>query len=73
MTPVNLSEEDSYPYNRPYIWEKLQYLPMLLKDEKFYIPSFDSKFEQALNSNYVRLSKIKRTTDVARLKKENKD
>ncbi|MGI6644224.1 MAG: replication-associated recombination protein A [Bacilli bacterium] len=73
MTPVNLSEEDSYPYNRPDIWEKLQYLPMLLKDEKFYIPSFDSKFEQALNSNYVRLSKIKRTTDVARLKKENKD
>jgi putative ATPase len=71
MTPVNLKEKDKYPYDRPDIWEKLQYLPMLIKDEKFYIPSYDSKMEKSLNSNYDRLSKIKRTTDIARLKDED--
>ena len=49
LTPVNVNEEDRYPYDRPDIWEKMQYLPNLIKDEKFYIPSFDSKMEQSLN------------------------
>ena len=72
LTPVNVKEEDRYPYDRPDIWEKMQYLPNLIKDEKFYIPSFDSKMEQSLNQNYLRLQKIKRTTSVARLRKLKK-
>ncbi len=70
LTPVNLAKEAKYPYDRPDLWEKIQYLPELIKDEHFYIPNMTSKFEQSLNSNYVRLTKIKRTSDLARLKKD---
>ena len=59
--------------DRPDIWGEMQYLPNLIKDEKFYIPSYDSKMEQSLNQNYLRLQKIKRTTIVARLRKLKKE
>jgi len=72
LTPVNVKEEDKYPYNRPELWEKMQYLPELIKDEHFYIPQNTSKFEQSLNSNHARLDKIKRTSNLARLK-SNRD
>ena len=72
LTPVNVKEEDKYPYNRPELWEKMQYLPELIKDEHFYIPQNTSKFEQSLNSNHARLDKIKRTSNLARLK-NNRD
>jgi len=68
LTPVNVKDIDKYPYNRPDLWEKMQYLPELIKNEKFYIPQNTSKFEVSLNSNYSRLSKIKRTSNLARLK-----
>lgn len=70
LTPVNTKEIDKYPYDRPDLWEKMQYLPELIKDETFYIPQNTSKFEQSLNSNHSRLSKIKRTSDLARLKQK---
>ena len=68
LTPVNTKEIDKYPYDRPDLWEKIQYLPELIKNEHFYIPQHTSKFEQSLNTNYTRLQKTKRTSDLARLK-----
>ena len=38
LTPVNVQEEDKYPYDRPDLWEKMQYLPEALKEVKFYEP-----------------------------------
>ncbi len=70
LTPVNAKDEDKYPYDRPDLWEKIQYLPELIKDQHFYIPQNTSKFEQSLNSNYARLCKQKRTSNLARLKRE---
>lgn len=67
--PVNIKEEDQYPYDRPDIWEKIQYLPTLIKDIKLYEPSNNSAYEKALNANYERLEKINRSTDLANLKK----
>ncbi len=69
-TRVNVSEEDSYPYDRPDLWEYMQYLPELIKDVKFYQPHNASKYEQALNVNYERLQKIKRSSNLALLKKK---
>ena len=68
-TPVNLNEEDKYPYDRPDLWEKIQYLPTLIKDMQFYEPSNKSSYERALNENYERLRKIKRSTNLKELKK----
>ena len=54
LTPVNVQEEDKYPYDRPDIWEKIQYLPELIKNMQFYEPSDHSSYERALNENYRR-------------------
>lgn len=72
FTPVNAKEEDKYPYDRPDLWEKIQYLPELIKHLQIYDPSFTSQYEQALNQNYTRLKKINRTRDLASLKSKKK-
>lgn len=69
LTPVNKNEEDLYPYDRPDLWEKIQYLPNLIKNEKFYEAIGTSRYELALNENYKRLSKVKRSTNLRELKK----
>lgn len=69
LTPVNVQEEDKYPYDRPDIWEKIQYLPELIKNMQFYEPSDHSSYERALNENYRRLKKQSRSKDLRRLKK----
>lgn len=69
LTPVNVQEEDKYPYDRPDIWEKIQYLPELIKNMQFYEPSVHSSYERALNENYRRLKKQGRSKDLRRLKK----
>ncbi len=69
-TPVNVKEEDKYPYDRPDLWEKIQYLPELIKNEKFYFPEDKSAFEKALNDNYRKLSSVKRSSDLKKLKKQ---
>jgi len=68
-TPVNVSEEDKYPYDRPDLWEKIQYLPEMIKNKKFYIPNRgNSAYEDSLNKNYDRLSKNVRSKDLKHLK-----
>ena len=68
-TPVNVQEEDKYPYDRSDLWEKMQYLPELIKNMQFYHPSNGSSYERALNENYARLKKQGRTRDLRKLRK----
>ena len=72
FTPVNMKEEDRYPYDRPDLWEKMQYLPDEYKDKRFYLYNENetSPYLKALNQNYLRLLKTKRRKDLAKLKKE---
>lgn len=71
LTPVNMAEEDKYPYDRPDLWEKIQYLPDFLAEMHFYQPNRMSKsnYEKALNDNYDRLVRQGRSNDLAALKK----
>jgi putative ATPase len=69
LTPVNVAEEDKYPYDRPDLWEKIQYLPELIKDVHFYTPNNSGAYERQLNENYLRLKKIKRSRQLRELKK----
>ena len=73
LTPINMKEEDKYPYDRPDLWEKIQYLPDFIKDMKFYNPNkmSQSQYEKALNSNYERICKNKRSNNLSLLKKTN--
>jgi putative ATPase len=72
FTPVNVQEEDKYPYDRPDLWEKIQYLPDFIKAMAFYDPNTLSKstYEKALNENYQRLRKQPRSSDLRNLKKK---
>lgn len=70
LTPVNLSEEMKYDYERSDIWPKLQYLPDKIKDEVFYVPQYTSAYEKTLANNYEKLNQVKRTNRIDLLKKQ---
>lgn len=70
LTPVNVKEEDKYPYDRYDLWEKMQYLPEALKEVKFYEPWLSSNYEKALKENYDRLLRQGRSNNLRLLKKK---
>ncbi len=72
LTPVGLDEDERYDYNRPDLWEYIQYLPEPLKTKQFYIPWMSSNYEKALAENYRRLLKHGRTSDMKKLNKIKK-
>lgn len=67
-TPVGLKEEDKYPYDRPDLWEKIQYLPEQIKNKTFFEGIPHSNYEKALFDNYSRLKNIKRSSKISNLK-----
>ncbi len=74
LTPVNMAEEDKYPYDRPDLWEKIQYLPEFVKNMQFYEPNkmSRSQYEKALNDNYERMKKQGRSSNLRALKSRQK-
>ena len=70
LTPVNVQEENKYPYDRPDLWEKMQYLPEALKEVKFYEPWLSSNYEKALKENYDRLLRQGRSNNLRLLRKK---
>lgn len=70
LTPVGMKEEDKYPYDRPDLWHKIQYLPNAVKTLRFYQPNTNSTYEKQLAANLEELRKNKRRVDLAKLKKE---
>ena len=68
LTPVGLKDDEKYNYERLDLVEKIQYLPSLIKDMKFYEPNYQSgPYELSLIKNYERLSKIQRTSNLKEL------
>lgn len=73
LTPVGLDEDSKYQYDRLDLVNKIQYLPSLIKDMKFYEPNYNSgPYELSLIKNYEKLSKIERTANLKELYKNNK-
>lgn len=69
LTPVGMKDEDKYPYDRPDIWHKIQYLPDEIKDINFYKPNTNSSYEAQLAENFKELKKYARSKELAKLKK----
>lgn len=67
-TPVNTLEIDKYPYDRPDLWIKMQYLPELIKYYEFYKPNNSGQYEKILNENYNKIKQIKRSSNLRELK-----
>ncbi|MEG0366009.1 MAG: replication-associated recombination protein A [Coprobacillus sp.] len=72
LTPVGLEEDEKYDYNRPELWEYIQYLPDPIKSSQFYIPWMTSNYEKALAENYRRLLKHGRTSHIKELNHKRK-
>lgn len=69
-TPVNVQEEDKYPYDRSDLWIKMQYLPESIKNTEFFVIDKESQssYVKAINENYLKLKKIQRSSDLRKLK-----
>ena len=57
FTPIGLQDDEKYDYNRPELWEYIQYLPKELENTQFYVPWMTSNYERALAENYRRILK----------------
>lgn len=70
LTPINISEEDKYPYDYPNVWPHLQYLPELIKNVKFFIPNpnAESSYEKFLNEQYKKYSSLYKSKNIKDLK-----
>lgn len=71
LTPVGLEKEDLYDYDRPELWEYIQYLPEEIAQEQFYVPWLTSPYERTLKEQYERIRKHGRTPHLRRLKEMN--
>lgn len=69
FTPVSMKEEDKYDYDRPDLWNKIQYLPDKLRNEIFYEAQTNSSYEAVLAKNLEKIRSVKRTNKLSQLKK----
>ena len=67
LTPVGLEEDEKYNYDRPELWEYIQYLPDQIANNQFYVPWMTSQYEKALAENYRRILKHGRTSNIKKL------
>ena len=67
-TPVNVDDIDKYPYDRPDIWDKIQYLPDAIAHMKFYQKAGNSKYDEAQFINYLKLTASPRSSNLRKLK-----
>ena len=69
-TPVNVSEEDKYPYDQPEVWPHLQYLPDIIKNTKFFTinPNAESSYEKFLNEQYKKYLSTFKSKDIRKIK-----
>jgi len=68
LTPSGLDKKDQYPYDRPDIWEKIQYLPDQVKNIVFYEGTPGSNYERLLMDNNKRLKAIKKSNKISELR-----
>ena len=68
MTPTGISNQDKYPYDRPDLWEKIQYLPDQVKNIIFYKGNPSSNYEKLLIENNKRIKSIKKSNKISELR-----
>lgn len=69
LTPHGLKESEKYPYDRPDLWAKIQYLPEQIKNIQFYEGQENSSYERALVENNKKLKSQLRSNDLEKLRK----
>lgn len=69
-TPVNVQEIDKYPYDRPDLWQYMQYLPELIKNVEFFKMNQEasSSYEKFLYEQYSKFKKTQRSSNLRELK-----
>ncbi len=67
LTPVGLSDDQRYSYDRQDLWEYIQYLPNGLENTQFYIPWMISNFEKQLAEQHKRIREHGRSSNIIKL------
>jgi len=67
LTPINLTKDEQYSYDRYDCFHKIQYLPDDLKDIDLFKSFNSNKYEQQLKAVYEELKKNKRTNNLKEL------
>ena len=70
LTPVGLSQDEQYDYNRYDLFHKIQYLPDEIKNKEFLTSFNNNRYEQQLKQVYDELKKNKRTSNLKELYKK---
>ena len=69
-TPVNVNEDEKYPYDMPEVWPHLQYLPDIIKNTKFFIihSKAESSYEKFLHEHYKKYLSMIKSKDIKKMK-----
>lgn len=69
LHPVGLSKAASYPYDRPDLWPRIEYMPEGMEKVRYYHAQAAGKYERALAQHQKELETHPRSTDIAALKR----
>lgn len=70
LHPVGLNKDATYPYDRPDLWPRIEYMPEGMEKMHFYYPWENGKYEKALNEMKKFFEKDKRSRNIAELRKK---
>ncbi len=72
LTPVSLSNNDKYPYDRPDLWPYIGYLPETIKNIRFYNPQSLSSAEKVIADNVKKMKEYKKYYNISKIQKKSK-
>ena len=70
LTPVSISKQDQYPYDRPDLWPYIGYLPQSIEHMRFYTPTQLSSAEKITFDNVTKMKKYKKYYQISKIKKQ---
>lgn len=70
LHPVGLKSDQTYPYDRPDLWSKIEYMPEGMENIHFYYPWPSAKYERALMDMKKEFEKEKRSRNIAELRRK---
>lgn len=69
LHPVGLKPDQTYPYDRPDLWSKIEYMPEGMEKLHFYYPWPSAKYEKALMEMKKSFETEERSRDIANLRR----
>ena len=73
LKSISLTQEEMYPYDENDLWDKIEYMPIEIKEKEIYSYNLESgNYEKALIENYKKYIQNNRSRNVKNLRKTMK-